>query len=172
MARNNVIKKRRACVMIEEEVIQSILLSHDHDTLPAIELAACVHFLATTPVVTEKGEVKAKWEVVRIVGDKPLATTWAGVCEDHLGISPSKASSYKRIWETFAVGLGYGMDDLAEVNISALRSVLGAMAKLPGDEQQELFDRLRAEAKVDRSVGGGFVIPIQFRVGIEDRRKN
>jgi len=81
--------------------IRNLLLLRD---MPLqIMLAACIHFLATTPVVTGDGKVRAKWELVRIVEDEPPATTWKEFCRVHLGMHDTVASRYKRMWDTIAV---------------------------------------------------------------------
>lgn len=95
------------------ETIRNLLLLRD---MPLrIMLSACIHYLATTPVATEDGQVRAKWEVVRIVEDEPLATTWEEFCRVHLGMCPTTASRYKRTWEVFVAATNLTAEEQCEL---------------------------------------------------------
>jgi len=117
-------------------LIQELVpLFKDVGTKAEVGLAALVHSLATVKVVTPGGEVKAKWEVTPLVKDKkgewlPQAPTWADFCLTHLGLDPSTASRYKRIWQVFAGDLGFDHNDLASAGIHNLRLAVGVVARM------------------------------------------
>lgn len=104
-------------------------------TKAEVGLAALVYSLAVTKVVTPDGQVRAKWELTSLTKDKegewiPLAATWADFCLTHLGLDPSTASRYKRIWGVFSRDLGFDHTDLARAGIHNLRMALPVVARM------------------------------------------
>lgn len=57
------------------------------------------------------------------------AWTWAAFAMDTLDMSPGSASSRKRVWEIFYVGLGWGVDLLLRAGPGRLGLAVGEMAR-------------------------------------------
>lgn len=117
-------------------IIQELVpVFKDAGTLAEVGLAALVYSLSQTKVLTEDGEVKAKWEVTSLVQDGegnwlPFSKMWVDFCYVHLGLDPFMASGYKRLWEVFAVNLGMGLDDLRAAGVHKLRLAVAMVDRL------------------------------------------
>lgn len=119
--------------IIQLERLPSLLvsLSEDRSLAPVVKEAweslvgtEGMSFLAKAAMIYHLSETKAGdgtplYRFVQLT-DAPLSPTWPVFCLDHLGIAPSTASNYKKMWQTYVIDYGAAMGQLSAAGVSKL----------------------------------------------------
>ena len=94
--------------------------------------AAAIYDLATTVLST--GNPKWRETFLREYDDEgiplPDPETWSAYCAMQLRMSKSAATAYKRVWEVFAVEMGYPPAMLLQAGKSKLAAAVGTVSKM------------------------------------------